>query len=64
MLPSFHPLNTYPVFGTAVTAVPVFPNWTNCVTVPLSVPPALPVTYDSVNVLIVKYAVYVHVVVT
>ena len=52
------------MLGTAVTAVPVVPYATNCVVVPDNVPHTFHVIYVNVNVLIVKYHVYVPVVVT
>ncbi len=54
--PSLHPLNVYPVFATAVTAVPVVLYANTCTPLPLTVPPVLPV-YVSVYALIVNCAV-------
>ena len=49
VLPSDHPLNVYPVFATAVTALPVVLYANTCTPLPLIVPPVLGVTlYVSV----------------
>ena len=49
VLPSLHPLNVYPVFATAVTALPVVLYANTCTPLPLIVHPVLGVTlYVSV----------------